>query len=102
MLPSSVWTQHREVKQVKSWGSRGTTVQGKGKGSEEEGGRGRTQGGGTPMGTMAYGERGQGKVEREGWGKEEEEGHMVARGRWAPPPMEGKGAREGQQMAIGQ
>ena len=27
---------------------------------------------------------------------------MVVRGRWAPPPMEGKGPREGQRMAIGQ
>ena len=30
------------------------------------------------------------------WGKEEEEGHRVVRGRCAPPPMEGKGPREGQ------
>ena len=28
--------------------------------------------------------------------KEEEEGHRVVRGRWAPPPMKGKGPREGQ------
>ena len=27
---------------------------------------------------------------------------MVVRGGWAPPPMEGKGPREGQRMAIGQ
>ena len=26
----------------------------------------------------------------------------MVRGRWAPPPMEGKGPREGQRMAIGQ
>ena len=42
------------------------------------------------------------EVEREGKGREEEEGHRVVRGRWAPPPMEGKGPREGQRMAIGQ
>ena len=41
-------------------------------------------------------------VEREGQDRVEEEGHRVARGRWAPPPMEAKGPREGQQMAIGQ
>ena len=29
-------------------------------------------------------------------GKEEAEGHRVVRGRWAPPPTEGKGPREGQ------
>ena len=42
------------------------------------------------------------EVEREGSGKEEEEGHRVVRGRGAPPPMEGKDPREGQRMAIGQ
>ena len=34
--------------------------------------------------------------------KEEEKGHRVVRGQWAPPPTEGKGPREGQRMAIGQ
>ena len=43
-----------------------------------------------------------GKVEREGLGKEEEERHRVVRGRWATRPMQGKGPREGQRMAIGQ
>ena len=42
------------------------------------------------------------EVEREGYSKEEEEGHRVVRGRWAPPPVEGKGPREGQRMVIGQ
>ena len=42
------------------------------------------------------------EVEREGSGKEKEEGHRVVRGRGAPPPMEGKDPREGQRMAIGQ
>ena len=61
-LPSSVWTQHREVKQGKSGGSVGTTDQGKGKGSGEgmigQGRRGRTQGGERLMGTTAYGGKG--------------------------------------------
>ena len=39
---------------------------------------------------------------KERLGKEEEEGHSVVRGRWAQPPMEGKGPREGQRMAISQ
>ena len=41
------------------------------------------------------------EVERERLGKEEEEGHRVVRGRWAPQPIEEKGRREGQRMAIG-
>ena len=97
------------AKQGKSRGSVGTTDQGKGKRSREgkigQGGRGRTQGGERLMGATAYGGKGQGKGKgsREGKiGKEEEEGLRVVRGRWAPPHMEGKGPREGQQMAIGQ
>ena len=42
------------------------------------------------------------EVERECYGKEQEEGQRVVRGRWAPPPMEAKCPREGQRMAIGQ
>ena len=42
------------------------------------------------------------KVAREGRGKEEEEGHEVVTGRWAPPPLEGKGPRNSQLMVIGQ
>ena len=34
--------------------------------------------------------------------EEEEEGHRVVRGRWAPPPMDGRGPSEGQRMATGQ
>ena len=68
---ASVWTRHREMKHGKSGGSVGTT-----KGKERE-------------------------VEREKLGKEEEEGHRVVGGRWAPRPMEGKGPMEGQQIAIG-
>ena len=41
-------------------------------------------------------------VEREGEAEEGEEGHRAVRGRWAPPPMEGKGPRDGQSVAIGQ
>ena len=41
----------------------------------------------------------EGEVERERQAKEREEGHRVVRGRWAPPPMEGKGPRE---VAMGQ
>ena len=78
-LPSSVWTRHREVKQGKSGGSVGTTVQGKGKGSGErrigQRGRGRTQGGGRPMGTTACGGKGQGK------GKGSREGRIGQGGR---------------------
>ena len=57
-LPSSAWTQRREVKQGKSGGSVGTTDQGNGKGRS----------GVKPMGTTAYGGKGQGKGEgsREG------------------------------------
>ena len=42
------------------------------------------------------------EVDWDGQGKEEEEGYKVVRGQWAPPPMEGMGPREGQQMVIGQ
>ena len=59
--PSSVWTRHRAVKQGKSGGSVGMATKGK----ERE-------------------------VERERLGMEEEEGHKAVRGRWAPPPLEGK------------
>ena len=43
------------------------------------------------------------EVERERWAKEREEGQGGGglRGRWAPPPAEGNGPREGQRMAIG-
>ena len=94
-LPSSAWTRRREVKQGKSGGSVGTTDQGNGKGRSVV----------RPMGTAAYRGKGQGKGKGRGEGrsgKEEEEGQMVVRSRWAPPPMEGKGPREGQRMAIGQ
>ena len=50
-LPSSVWTQHKEVKQGRSRGSVGTTDQRKGKGRSGE----------RPMGTTADGGKGQGK-----------------------------------------
>ena len=58
LLPSSVWTRHREVKQGKSGGSVGTTDQRKGKGRSGE----------RPMNTTAYGGKGQGegKGSREG------------------------------------
>ena len=55
-LPSSMWTRRREVKQGKSGGSVGTTDQGNGKGRSGE----------RPMGTTAYGGKGQGKGKREG------------------------------------
>ena len=58
-LPSSVWIQHRAVKQGQSGGSVGTTSQGKGRGSREvrigQAGRGRAQGGERPMGAAADG-----------------------------------------------
>ena len=66
-LSGPVWTPRRAVKRGKSGGSVGAACQGKGKGSRE-------------------GKKGQ----------EAEEGHRGVRGRWAPPPMEGKGPREGQ------
>ena len=50
LLPSSVWTLHRAVKQGKSGGSVGTTDQRKGKGRSGE----------RPLGTTAYGGKGQG------------------------------------------
>ena len=82
-LPSSAWTQRKEVKQGKSGSSVGTTNQGNGKGRTErlmgttaygwkgqgkgkgrgegmlgQGGRGRSQGGERLMGTTAYGGKG--------------------------------------------
>ena len=36
------------------------------------------------------------EVERERQAKEGDEGRRVVRGRWAPPPTEGEGLREGQ------
>ena len=94
-LPSSACTRRREVKQGKSGGSVGTTDQGNGKGRS----------GGRPMGTAAYGGKGQGKGKGRGEGQLGQGGRgrsQVVRSRWAPPPMEGKGPREGQRMAIGQ
>ena len=64
-LPSSVWTRRREVKQGKSGGSVGTTDQGNGKGRSGE----------RPMGTTAYGGKGQGK------GKGSREGRIGQGGR---------------------
>ena len=69
-----------------------------------QGGRGGTQERERPMSTAAYGGKDKEKereVEREEEGKEEEKGHRVVGGRWAPPPIEGKGPREGRRMAIG-
>ena len=62
LLPSSVWTRHRAVKQGKSGGSVGTTSKGKGKGSGEgkmgQGGRGTTAYGGKgSKGRAASGDR---------------------------------------------
>ena len=64
-LPSSAWTRRREVKQGKSGGSVGTTDQGKGKGRSVV----------RPMGTTAYGWKGQGK------GKGRAEGRLGQGGR---------------------
>ena len=64
-LPSSAWTRRREVKKGKSGGSVGTTDQGKGKGRSDV----------RPMGTAAYGGKGQGK------GKGRGEGSLGQRGR---------------------
>ena len=58
-LPSSAWTQRREVKQGKSGGSVSTTDQGNGKGRS----------GVRPMGTAAYGGKGQGKGKGRGEGQ---------------------------------
>ena len=58
-LPSSAWTRRREVKQGKSGGSVGTTDQGKGKGRSVV----------RPMGTVAYGGKGQGKGKGRGEGR---------------------------------
>ena len=58
-LPSSAWTRRREVKQGKSGGSVGTTDQGKGKGRSVV----------RPMGTAAYGGKGQGKGKGRGEGR---------------------------------
>ena len=58
-LPSSAWTQRREVKQGKSGGSVGTADQGNGKGRN----------GVRPMGTAAYGGKGQGKGKGRGEGR---------------------------------
>ena len=41
------------------------------------------------------------ELERERYGKEEQEGHKVVRGQWAPLHMEGKGPREGQHTVVG-
>ena len=66
-----MWTRHREVKQGKSGGSVGTTDQGNGKGGSGE----------RPMGTMAYGGKGQGK------GKGSREGRIGGRSRGGEKPM---------------
>ena len=58
-LPSSAWTRRREVKQGKSGGSVGTTDEGKGKGRSVV----------RPMGTTAYGWKGQGKGKGRGEGR---------------------------------
>ena len=58
-LPSSAWTRRREVKQGKSGGSVGTTDQGNGKGRSVV----------RPMGTAAYGGKGQGKGKGRGEGR---------------------------------
>ena len=58
-LPSAAWTRCREVKQGKSGGSVGTTDQGNGKGRS----------GVRPMGTAAYGGKGQGKGKGRGEGQ---------------------------------
>ena len=58
-LLSSAWTRRREVKQGKSGGSVGTTDQGKGKGRSVV----------RPMGTTAYGGKGQGKGKGRGEGR---------------------------------
>ena len=58
-LPSFAWTRRREVKQGKSGGSVGTTDQGKGKGRSVV----------RPMGTVAYGGKGQGKGKGRGEGR---------------------------------
>ena len=39
----------------------------------------------------------EGEVERERQAQAGEEGHWAVRGRWASPPAEGKGPREGQE-----
>ena len=45
----------------------------------------------------------EGGVGRSGWARKGEGGHKGVRGRWAPPPMEPKGSREGQRrVARGQ
>ena len=58
-LPSSAWTRRREGKQGKSGDSVGTTDQGNGKGRS----------GGRPVGTAAYGGKGQGKGKGRGEGQ---------------------------------
>ena len=58
-LPSSAWTRRGEVKQGKSGGSVGTNDQGKGKGRSVV----------RPMGTTAYGGKGQGKGKGRGEGR---------------------------------
>ena len=60
------------------------------------------EGPGAPLAQPTKAKAKERKVQREGLGKEEEGGHEVVRGRWAPPPMEGKGPREGQRLAISQ
>ena len=53
----------------------------------------------SPQGGLSAGtDRRKGRVSREVWiGQGGEVGHKVVRGRWALPPMEAKGSREGQQ-----
>ena len=58
-LPSFAWIRRREVKKGKSGGSVGTTDQGNGKGRSGE----------RPMGTTAYGRKGQGKGKGRGEGR---------------------------------
>ena len=58
-LPSSAWTRRREGKEGKSGGSVGTTDQGNGKGRSVV----------RPMGTAAYGGKGQGKGKGRGEGR---------------------------------
>ena len=58
-LPSCAWTRRKEVKQGKSGGSVGTTDRGKGKGRTVV----------RPMGTAAYGGKGQGKGKGRGEGR---------------------------------
>ena len=91
-------TQKSETGQV--GGSVGTTYQGRGKGSRDgiKGKEGEERWARwAPQPMEVKGEGKEREVE-----KEEEEGYKVVRGRWALPPMEGMGPREGQRMVIGQ